>query len=236
MDKSDTRMRKKLKNKKKDKLLTELSAAKGIVSIACLKAGVSRSTFYDWMDADDEFRKAVDDIQEEQVDFVESKFLDLIDEGDAQSSIFYLKTKGKKRGYTERDIPSTNNRPSADTASDANTTTLERVQQKIEELKTTLRQQGGNPDAYTIQISITAQLWVKTEDLFQQTLSRNPVNVQISREGNERETISATETLYCQYADRLQSALRSLGLTSDAKKIETEDKFFDDFYNDLNND
>jgi hypothetical protein len=71
-------------------------------------AGVGRSTFYKWMDDDEEFRKQVQDIDNVVLDFVESKLHKQIDGGNPTSTIFYLKTKGRKRGYIEtKDI--TNN-------------------------------------------------------------------------------------------------------------------------------
>lgn len=227
-------MRKGTRNKKKEKMLEELSASRGIIKIACDRSGISRNTFYEWIKQDPEFKKAVDIIQEEQIDFVESRLLDNINEGDTQASTFYLKTKGKGRGYTERDIPQTsavlvqNNAPDIDV--------MKLVQSKIDELTALLKEQGRYSSAYNIQIKIAAQLCVKTDMLFEETLKPNhkAINVQISREGNERETISATESLYKQYAEQCQTALRALGLNTDGKKIEIDDDSFDRFFEDMN--
>ena len=43
-----------------------------------------------------------EDIQETTVDMAESKLLTSINEGNVAAIIFYLKTKGKKRGYVEQ--------------------------------------------------------------------------------------------------------------------------------------
>jgi len=89
-------------DKLKSKLLQALEDHKGIISISCKAIGINRSTYYDWMAKDEQFKKAVDEIQDVAIDFVESKLFQQIDEGNPTSTIFYLKTKAKKRGYVER--------------------------------------------------------------------------------------------------------------------------------------
>lgn len=74
----------------------------GIVTDACKQAGISRGTFYNWCEADPDFKRACDDVNEQTIDFVESKLLQGIREGKEASQIFYLKTKAKHRGYIER--------------------------------------------------------------------------------------------------------------------------------------
>jgi hypothetical protein len=86
----------------KKKLLEALEEHKGIISIACKAIGINRSSYYDWIAKDEEFKKAVDEIQDVAIDFVESKLFQQIDEGNPTSTIFYLKTKAKQRGYVER--------------------------------------------------------------------------------------------------------------------------------------
>lgn len=74
----------------------------GIVAQACKIVGVDRTTYYKWREKDEEFRKACDEVNEYVGDFVESKIIKKIDEGDTTMIIFYAKTKLKNRGYTER--------------------------------------------------------------------------------------------------------------------------------------
>lgn len=74
----------------------------GIVSTACREVGIDRTTHYNWMKDDVEYKEAIEHIGEEVIDFAESKLHSLIDGGDVASTIFYLKTKGKKRGFVER--------------------------------------------------------------------------------------------------------------------------------------
>lgn len=74
----------------------------GIVTYACEKTGISRETYRQWKMKDPKFKAACEDVSEMTIDVVESKLLNKINEGDTTSIIFYLKTKGKHRGYVER--------------------------------------------------------------------------------------------------------------------------------------
>jgi hypothetical protein len=87
---------------KKEQLLEALVKSLGIVSTACLSVGVSRTTYYKYYNEDGQFKDQVDDISDIAIDFAESKLFDLIKEGNITAVIFYLKTKGKKRGYIEK--------------------------------------------------------------------------------------------------------------------------------------
>jgi hypothetical protein len=84
----------------KEKLIEALKKTLGIVTPACEIVGISRDRFYTYYNTDEVFRKAVDDINEIQIDFVENSLMKKIQEGDKGSIIFYMKYKGKKRGYT----------------------------------------------------------------------------------------------------------------------------------------
>ena len=72
------------------------------VSTSCKHVGISRNCFYDWMKKDPYFNELITDIQEANVDFGETMLLKNVREGKETSIIFYLKTKGKDRGYIER--------------------------------------------------------------------------------------------------------------------------------------
>lgn len=90
------------KKDKKEIVIDCLKKTKGIVSDACQMAGISRGTFYFWCKEDENFREAVNEINEATLDFVESKLLENIKKGEVTSIIFYLKTKGRNRGYQEK--------------------------------------------------------------------------------------------------------------------------------------
>ena len=87
---------------KKDAMLQALERSLGIVTTACNAVGINRSTHYDWMRKDPEYKKAVKSIEDRTLDFAESHLHKLIKEGNPAATIFFLKTKGKARGYVER--------------------------------------------------------------------------------------------------------------------------------------
>lgn len=106
----------------KKAVIEALEKSLGIVSTACKAAGVGRTQFYTWVKEDADFKKQVDEIEGVALDYVESKLFEKIDgvyinQGHDNENeearvykvppsdtaiIFYLKTKGKKRGYVER--------------------------------------------------------------------------------------------------------------------------------------
>lgn len=103
----------------KKAMIEALEKSLGIVSTACNSVGISRQTHYRWLAEDPEYKRQVDDISEAAIDFAESKLHEKIsgvtigkmNDGELQvyeqppsdtAIIFYLKTKGKKRGYIEK--------------------------------------------------------------------------------------------------------------------------------------
>lgn len=86
----------------KKAMVESLEKNLGIVTAACIQVGIARSTHYLWMTNDEEYKLAVEDIENMTLDFAESRLHNKIREGDTTATIFFLKTKGKKRGYIER--------------------------------------------------------------------------------------------------------------------------------------
>lgn len=89
------------KKEKQDDFLDALRITLGNISTACEKAGISRRTYYDWMEHE-AFRDRCEDVNERTVDLVEGELLKNIRSGNVTAQVFYLKSKGKKRGYVER--------------------------------------------------------------------------------------------------------------------------------------
>jgi|TARA_R110000744_G_scaffold145452_1_gene258082 hypothetical protein len=86
----------------KKAIIEALEKHLGIVTTACRIVGVGRTTFYGWLKEDEEFAKQVEDIQNVALDFAESQLHKQIGDGNTSATIFYLKTKGKGRGFVER--------------------------------------------------------------------------------------------------------------------------------------
>lgn len=87
---------------KKKTIIEVLKRTMGNVTKACEAAGISRVSFYNWKEADEKFSQEVESISEYLLDFTEDQLYTKIKKGNLTAIIFYLKTKGKKRGYVER--------------------------------------------------------------------------------------------------------------------------------------
>jgi len=76
----------------------------GNITISCESAGISRSTYNLWTKSDTEFARKLAEIEPEEImlDFGEHKLMERIAKGDTLATMFLLKTKGKRRGYIER--------------------------------------------------------------------------------------------------------------------------------------
>ena len=85
----------------KKAMIAAMEKALGVVTTACKTIGISRQTHYNWL-KDPDYAAAIEDVSEVAVDFAESHLHKLIKEGNPAATIFFLKTKGKNRGYIER--------------------------------------------------------------------------------------------------------------------------------------
>ena len=83
-------------------MIEALEKSLGIVTSACKSVGINRSTHYDWLKSDEDYKEEVESIEDIAIDFAESQLHKQIKDGNPTSTIFYLKTKAKKRGYIER--------------------------------------------------------------------------------------------------------------------------------------
>ena len=104
----------------KKAMLEALEKTLGIVTTAAKLAGIERNTHYTWLREDEAYKEAVEGITDVAIDFAESQLNQLMqgathevvthrgdiveikDAPNPSSVIFYLKTKGKKRGYVEK--------------------------------------------------------------------------------------------------------------------------------------
>jgi len=104
----------------KKAMIEALEKSLGIVTTAAKSVGIDRTTHYNWLKEDEDYKAAVEGIDDMAIDFAESQLNQLMmgakhqvvtnkgeiveikDAPNPSSIIFFLKTKGKKRGYVER--------------------------------------------------------------------------------------------------------------------------------------
>ena len=184
------------------------------------------------------FRERVDEVTETQVDFVESKLMQAINAGDTTATIFYLKTKGKKRGYNEKaqpkapdPLPVATTLPPPEPTEDETKRIAAKVRSKKAYIVKLLKNQGKYTAELTYQVDITAKLLVRADMLGDEILAdgHRAVNVEYSREGNERKTIDPKEKLYIELLEKGQKALRALGMNTESKERKTDNDELNDF-------
>ncbi len=97
---------KKDNNTKKAAFIKAYQKAFGNISEACKAAHITRQTYYNWFKSDLEFKEAIKTIEPEEqfLDFLESQAVERIKNGSDSVLIFALKSKGKKRGWIEKQI------------------------------------------------------------------------------------------------------------------------------------
>lgn len=100
--------KRKYKQVTNEQLKVALAECKGIYSAASkwiareLGVSFSRQGIAKRVDASPELRAFVDNLSEETLDWAESLLLNHLKNGNVTALIFYLKTRGKARGYCER--------------------------------------------------------------------------------------------------------------------------------------
>lgn len=88
--------------KNKKLLLAALEKNLGNVSLAVKAAGIARQTHYNYLRLYPEYKKQVEEIQSVALDFAEGCLFQQMKNGVPASTIFYLKTRGRSRGYIEK--------------------------------------------------------------------------------------------------------------------------------------
>lgn len=95
--------RKETTAQKKKRFIKAYSTRLCNVSTACEIVGVSRTTYYKWVDKDNTFKKAIEDANEDFYDKLETTmFGKAITDKDTTMLIWLSKTKMKHRGYVEK--------------------------------------------------------------------------------------------------------------------------------------
>ncbi|MBS7703301.1 helix-turn-helix domain-containing protein [Chelatococcus asaccharovorans] len=89
-----------------------LRQAAGVISLAAARLKISRTALYQYFDRHPELHDVRREIEEETLDLAEAGLLEQIRDKNMTALIFYLKTKGKQRGYVERsEVTGPNGRP-----------------------------------------------------------------------------------------------------------------------------
>ena len=86
----------------KKQMLKALESSLGVVTTALKATNLSRTNYYKWLKEDEDFAKSVKEVENIALDFGESQLHAQMKDGNTSATIFFLKTKGKKRGYIER--------------------------------------------------------------------------------------------------------------------------------------
>ena len=85
-----------------ERFLAAIPGTGGLHTVIAKKLGIDRHTVSDYIKRDPMLAAAVAEEVESTLDKVESVFINACLGKDIQACMFYLKTKGKSRGYTEK--------------------------------------------------------------------------------------------------------------------------------------
>ena len=79
-----------------------LRETRGLQYLAAQKLRCAASTVTNYVKQSAKLQKVIEEEEEKRLDIAEAQLMANITAGDNASVFFFLKTKGKKRGYTER--------------------------------------------------------------------------------------------------------------------------------------
>ena len=85
-----------------EQVINAIKTSRGILSSAADSLGCHRRTVDRYVAKYPTVREEYEEANERVIDFAESRLLKNINDGDTASIIFFLKTRGKRRGYVER--------------------------------------------------------------------------------------------------------------------------------------
>lgn len=219
-------------SKDKERFIKALEKSRGNIKKACAAVNISRGLYYKWRDADPDFKRAAEDINEGEIDVAEDQLRARMDAGDTTAIIFFLKTKGKGRGYSDK-AQSKEEKPTRviQAAKGDGKMIAAKVRSKKAYIVKLLKEQNKYTAELTYQVDITAKLLVRADILGDEIMAdgHKAVNVEYSREGNERITIDPKEKLYIELLEKGQKALRALGMNTESKDRKTDGDSFDSF-------
>lgn len=93
--------------KDKAAFIEALKESKGIIVKACQALSIDRQTYYNWRDADPDFKAACEEVTEVTLDVLESVVLNIAMAGQQErdqlnAAQFLLRSKGKHRGFSDK--------------------------------------------------------------------------------------------------------------------------------------
>ena len=87
---------------KADEVAQAIIDSDGILAAAARKLGCARKTVYSYIEKYAKVKEAYEEASETVLDLAEGKLIDAVEQGQLPAIMFVLKTKGKHRGYVER--------------------------------------------------------------------------------------------------------------------------------------
>ncbi len=102
---SDTITRLPYKQKEKELFPKVLEKNRGRIYETCRELNISAETFYQWKKRDLAFKKACKEVEYKLVDYAENKLWEHIENGCVKSLLYFLKAKGRKRGWDAKVDP-----------------------------------------------------------------------------------------------------------------------------------
>lgn len=87
---------------RKADMIEAIQKAGGILAVAARALGCSRQTLYNYMERYPDVRAAYDEANETNLDVAEAVLLEQVRGKDKEQVRFYLRTKGRARGYGDR--------------------------------------------------------------------------------------------------------------------------------------
>ena len=86
---------------RKGRMIAQLIENNFHIGHACKQVGIAYDTHFEWLKKDPEYLRAVNQITEYELDEYQALLKKKAYEGDTAAIMFFLRTKGKHRGFSE---------------------------------------------------------------------------------------------------------------------------------------
>ncbi len=85
-----------------EQIVAALKRSQGMISVASRQLGCQRQTIYNMMARHPDIEETVSEERDMMLDTAELKLGEAVEKGEQWAICFYLKTQGRKRGYSEK--------------------------------------------------------------------------------------------------------------------------------------